>query len=79
MSGYNEIYITMCFSVCINTSATNFDSPSVIINQVFAIASAAVLVYVPYKLMRTLIKAWKEIKSIDQLDERKEGGSREEH
>ena len=70
---YTDMYLCMCFAVCINVSNLDFDSTSLIVNQVWAILIAISLVAGPPFYAYWLGKYWKAYPTLDQV----EGGQHE--
>lgn len=56
---FNELYLTMCFSIAINTSAMDFISVGVAVNNVLALLCGSALLGMPPFIAVKLIKNWK--------------------
>ena len=74
---FNEIYITMCFTVCINLTELEFREIGIVINNVFALAIGVAIVIVPVYVSIRLFMKWKNLPSEGEQyleDDQKEGG-----
>ena len=63
---FNEIYITMSFAVCINSSRLEFSSTAIGINNVYGICFALFIVFGPILLSKKVYSAWNKPIVIDE-------------
>lgn len=55
----NDIYLTQCFGIGINTTAIKFVSTAVSVNNSFAIVMALVIAFTPFVISVKLHRGWK--------------------
>jgi len=66
---FNETYINLCFSVCINTSYIAFGTNALMFNTLVAFVTGIAIIAGPLMFARKLSKAWKPIEHEKSLEE----------
>ena len=75
---FNDIYITMCFGCCINTSTLlQFSNVGTAINNLFAAIMLTAIVLVPLYISVKLSKLWKLDPKTQEKYQQYEGGQHE--